>query len=501
MSKRPAVEKLDLFISAKGLPKPILGRIDPFAVLYGKEPNGEFKKLATTDVLNNCNAPEWIPVTVDFIFEIAQEIVAKIFNLNPRYGPEDVSQHKYLGEVQFYLPTLCKASMMEYPIVNGKFEGGKVTVRAEKQVCVNDVLNITFAASNLVNVAKGFLSTPDPFLKISRMNEGGNWSYVWKSVAKKHTLKPTWSRQTIPLSTLCNGDKECPLLIEVFDKKRNGQHVFMGKVETSVKGLLRVGEVNVIMEPGRMGQKDYKNSGTLIASDVYLEEKPTFLDYVAGGCEISLIVGIDFTASNRNSSDPTSLHYMDPKGSLNAYEQVISSVGAVLKSYDTDNMYPVFGFGARTNLPNGPILHCFHVNDAQTEVHGVDGILEVYRNKLKSIQLMGPTFLAPIITEASSIAATAANSRDAKKQKYSVLLILTDGTINDVDATIEAIRVASSKPISIVIIGVGSADFSTMNELSLCPDAERDIVQFIEFHEYEKKPPAILAANMLSKVR
>lgn len=45
---------------------------------------------------------------------------------------------------------------------------GMVTVRAEKQVCVNDVLCVTFTATNLVNVAKGLFGKPDPFLQISR---------------------------------------------------------------------------------------------------------------------------------------------------------------------------------------------------------------------------------------------------------------------------------------------------------------------------------------------
>jgi len=61
-----------------------------------------------------------------------------------------------------------------------------------------------------------------------------------------------------------------------------------------------------------------------------------------------------------------------------------------------------------------------------------------------------------------------------------VLVILTDGTINDVDATIEAIQKASFQPISIVIIGVGNADFSSMTALSQCAESDRDIVQFIK---------------------
>lgn len=37
--------------------------------------------------------------------------------------------------------------------------------------------------------------------------------------------------------------------------------------------------------------------------------RPSFLDYVRGGCEISVMVAIDFTASNGAPSLPTSLHY------------------------------------------------------------------------------------------------------------------------------------------------------------------------------------------------
>lgn len=34
-----------------------------------------------------------------------------------------------------------------------------------------------------------------------------------------------------------------------------------------------------------------------------------FLDYIKGGMNITPIVAIDFTASNRDSDDPNSLHY------------------------------------------------------------------------------------------------------------------------------------------------------------------------------------------------
>jgi hypothetical protein len=46
-----------------------------------------------------------------------------------------------------------------------------------------------------------------------------------------------------------------------------------------------------------------------------------------------------------------------------------------------------------------------------------------------------------------------------------VLLILTDGVINDAQQTIDEIVRGSNHPLSIVIVGVGDADFQQMNIL------------------------------------
>ena len=50
-------------------------------------------------------------------------------------------------------------------------------------------------------------------------------------------------------------------------------------------------------------------------------------------------------------------------------------------------------------------------------------------------------------------------------QKYQILLILTDGIINDMKQTIDEIVRGSALPLSIIIVGVGDADFSSMDTL------------------------------------
>ena len=72
-------------------------------------------------------------------------------------------------------------------------------------------------------------------------------------------------------------------------------------------------------------------------------------------------------------------------------------------------------------------------------------------------------------------------------------MILTDGNIDDIQNTIDSIVEASFEPLSIIIVGVGNADFSQMvildgNEIPLVSSKNvqwlRDDVQFIHFNEF-----------------
>lgn len=84
-------------------------------------------------------------------------------------------------------------------------------------------------------------------------------------------------------------------------------------------------------------------------------------------------------------------------------------------------------------------------------------------------------------------------------QQYFILLILTDGVVTDMADTREAIVRASYLPMSIIIVGVGNADFTDMQILDgddgvlRSPKGEavlRDIVQFVPFREFKNVSPA-----------
>lgn len=59
-------------------------------------------------------------------------------------------------------------------------------------------------------------------------------------------------------------------------------------------------------------------------------------------------VGIDYTASNKQPTDPSSLHFIDPE-KPNEYMQAIRLVGDILAPYDNDGKIPTYGFGGFIN--------------------------------------------------------------------------------------------------------------------------------------------------------
>jgi hypothetical protein len=226
--------------------------------------------------------------------------------------------------------------------------------------------------------------------------------------------------------------------------------------------------------------------------------RPKFVDFLSGGLELQLSVAVDFTGSNGDPRKPGTLHYIDrARGQLNDYEKALSAVGTIVAKYDTDQKFPMLGFGAKFR---GLINHCFQLGPTP-EVSGIKGMIDAYRNTFKSgLVMSGPTVFAEVI----QLAAAQARSKQEASQRigqqaYHILLILTDGAVTDINQTKQAIRAASDAPLSIVIVGIGNADFSAMQFLDDFQGQEgagRDIVQFVEFQRHQSNKIHLTQATL-----
>jgi len=198
------------------------------------------------------------------------------------------------------------------------------------------------------------------------------------------------------------------------------------------------------------------------------------------GCSVA--IGIDFTVSNvanGKASYGQSLHAVGGGGAKNPYQQVISVCSTVLRDFDDDGLIPTFGFGAKTN---GGAL--FDIRPDGAPCAGVDGVLRDYEAALQRVELAAPTNFAPFLNRVADLVERGGGMHLA--------LVITDGEVTpDSDYsscttdTKRAIVRCSKLPIAIVIVGVGDADFSKMEEFDdakLAADHTRDCVQFVNFN-------------------
>ena len=298
---------------------------------------------------------------------------------------------------------------------------------------------------------------------------------------------------TLPLDVLCpNDNKNIPIYLGFFCPALN-QSKPIGEGVFNIQNL-EYNLNNDQLSNISLNSNKYNNLGSIQIN--YDESiKLTFIDYLTKGMQINLDIAIDYTASN--NENPIPLHSLD-SGYQNDYEKAIESCGSIIAFYDYDQLFPVYGFGGIPNIPGNQmnmVSHCFNVNfQNDPNIKGVNNILNAYRQSLSRVTLAAPTYFTPIIDKVISEIRSDLENRQEENHYY-ILLILTDGCINDMPQTCDKIVEASYLPLSIIIVGIGNADFSLMEILdgdkhplrnSRGELRKRDIVQFVQFEDFKK---------------
>ncbi|KAM6583971.1 hypothetical protein CsatB_010973 [Cannabis sativa] len=511
--------QIELSFSASSLrDRDVFSKSDPMVVIYTKGRDETLIELGRTEVILNSVDPTWITKhTLTYHFEVVQYLVFRVYDIDTQFHNVDVKTLK-LDEQQFLGEATCALSQImikqdrsltidlmhreESTRETRPRHCGKITVRAEESVSSKTTVEMILSCIDLEY--KDLFSRSDPFLVISKVVDRDITIPICKTEVLKNELKPQW--KPIYLSIQQAGSKDQQLVIECFNFNSNGKHDLIGKVETSLADLEK-------LQFSKQGEQLYlptavghHHENKVLKSRLFVDKfsesvQHTFLDYLAGGFELNFMVAIDFTASNGNPRLPDSLHYIDPSGRPNAYQRAIIEVGEVVQFYDTDKRFPAWGFGARPI--DGPVSHCFYLNGSSHyyEVEGIQGIMTAYAGALRNVSLAGPTLFGPVISYAASIAS---QSLANGGRKYYVLLIITDGVVTDLQETRDAIVKASDLPLSILIVGVGGADFKEMEildadkggrlESSSGRVASRDIVQFVPFRDVQSGEISVVQA-------
>lgn len=511
--------KLELSIEAKNLKNvagAFKGTSDPFAVVtqVATTPDERPRVLGKTEVVKNNLSPHWAKLfTFEYQLGSPASLAINIFDEVQK------SENKSMGSAVFEVDSLLAArgGTKTKRIRNG----GTLTAVIRKSQGAG-VLRFKMSGVGLKN-QEGFLRKSDPFFELARRDDiagGKTLNTIFRSEVVKDNLSPDWKQVNIELSQLCGGNLDLPFFVKLYDYESDGKHEAMGQFETTVNAMIQGAGNSPI--PVSLKGKDagsvvlHKAELSLPRSEVSSEElvqenmsqvsvspavipkmvnKPTFIDYISGGCQLNVTVAIDFTGSNGDPRQPGTLHYLHQDGQLNDYEKAMTSILSILQKYDHDKKFPVLGFGAKFD---GEVRHAFTCG-AAPEAIGVEGVRNAYRQVFDSGLVMSrPTVFNEVIEFAANRAEQSLNAALASGcQAYSILLLLTDGCVSDIPATAECLKRMADKPISVVMVGVGSADFSGMDFLdNIGNSAVRDVAQFVPFNDYSESPSDLSAVTL-----
>ena len=376
----------------------------------------------------------------------------------------------------------------------------------------------------------------NPYYEVHRrdyFDTGALWTPIYRSSPLIKERHAHWEACVIGLHDIVSHQlneagveehvNDSLLRIQFWDHRKTKRHAMLGSLETTLAGLRdacksetvlyltkgdKVGEefTKVMSVDFIGGDEEEEEAEEAVISDrsVFVPvpvpqapSPPTFVDYITGGCDLDLSVAIDFTSSNGDPRIPGTPHYID-QNSLNEYEKAIIAIGSLVVKYDTDQLSNVYGFGAKYE---GAVRHMFQVGDT-AQVEGVQGILSAYRTTFGR----GVTMSSPVVyTDVMKVAANRAQRKFDKalsegKQSYSILLILTHGSVSDVNATKAMLKAVANAPLSIILVGVGENDFSAMKFLDDFQTREggRDICNFVKFDAGQDR--ATLTRNTLYEI-
>ena len=418
---------------------------------------------------------------IDYFYERRQNlIIIPIIN-----GAKMESKYSILlGDLMVTVNKTIEKNIINFGIVKIK----SVDVDNKREEVSNTFSNFKF------NISLNNIMAKNIFFVLNHFKDGEIKRPIYKSKEfNTNSIKTELIK--IESDFLCNNYKD-KIYIDIYSYQDDNQNLIaygffsLSQLQSnSLKNMLT--DIKII---NRYGDKI-----GIIRIQYYLKKKISYLDKISKNkIQINLEIAIDYTKSNKPPNDPASNHFINSIN-LNDYEKAIKSCGEILSPYDADQLFPVYGFGGippvLNGQPNNEVSHCFNINFKENaEIHGINNILEKYRESLYKVKLSGNTKFSFVLKKVISNI-----NKDLKYKRnenhYYILLILTDGVVNDMKDTIDLIVEASYLPLSIIIVGIGNEDFTFMKKLdgdeipltnSKGEKRKRDIVQFIRFNNFKK---------------
>ncbi|XP_052807081.1 copine-9-like [Mya arenaria] len=464
--------RYEILVSCTGLTDlDTLTKSDPMCVLFYKQ-FGQWREVGRTEAIKNTLNPKFVgSFVLDFDPSVQQNFMFSVYDIDHR-SPE-LRHHDFVGSVELSsldlvepkvdICTRCKTLR-----VPGSARGhGLISITSERIRECRDKVSFHVGAHKLNKKGKLISKKPDVYLEISRSIDNVTFHPIYRTETDKKTQHPRWRPFEIGLQRLCNGDWDRQLELAVWHHGGTGDYKMLGRRVATLRDLNSIQKVGHYKElplaPKKQGSITNSikitNNGYLRFFQVRVDCDYSLLDYVTGGMKLNLNVAIDFTASNGTPEQTMSLHDVS-QNKKTPYMEVIEAFGGVICGFCTEVKIGMLGFGAKMKK-SSVINHCFPLSNDWNRFYeyGIESAISRYKKAVKHIRMSGPTRLKPVISFAESMAV---REPTQDNQVYHVLLVITDGILNDIDDVLERLTSISHLPLTVVFAGVGPADFKLM---------------------------------------
>ena len=150
--------------------------------------------------------------------------------------------------------------------------------------------------------AKSFTTKHDIFVEVGIPTNNKQYNAIYISELRPNNKKGfEWKQFLINATKL---DQQSMIRFDVYESAKS--KFLLGTGEMNLQNLLL--SVNKYIKISKNGIL----AGEIRSISVKKVIRHTFLDYVYAGCEISLIIALDFTNSNKDPNDNRSLHSLSP---------------------------------------------------------------------------------------------------------------------------------------------------------------------------------------------
>ncbi|KAN0025068.1 hypothetical protein ACTFIV_009480 [Dictyostelium citrinum] len=398
----------------------------------------------------------------------------KSFIIN--YGIDKDIEYRFVCANGFYETTIKKILSKPYKIDTGNLlKGdsivGQIEIIAEEIPFSNNEIYLGINGLNLDS--KDLNGKSDPFFKVYKLDQYGKKKFVYESEVQKKTLNPNFNYISMPLVKWCSNDITRELIIKVYDWNLIGKSEKIGICRLTTEQILD--QSKSTKEFIIINKK--KKAGYLQVHFAKIIKKYSIMDYIAGGCQLSVMVAIDCSSSNSKKK----FHNFS-ENEESDYGSAIFKITDFLEDWPSNGSIEVLGFsGIIPNTDHKSYCFPFSLDPKNAFVNSANDIFKLYYNNIDEITPTDPSKINEVFQYAINKSLPPIDqSEEQLNQKYTILLIFTDGDITDIEESYKILLNASELPLSIILVQIGDC-YNLSRKLN-------NLENYLDHHDLLNKP-------------